>query len=302
MTFLHPWVLLLLVVPIVLGWAVLLRPPGMVLPIDHGEHPRRRVLGGLLGAFDAVPLLLLAAIIIVLAGPQSPQTPRDARELTNIQVCVDVSGSMAGARYEMASEAIVDFTRQREGDAMGLTLFGTGQMRWIPLTRDLEAIRNAMPFADPMRQPRHMGGTLIGAALKFCLANIEAEVGEQQGDRLIVLVSDGFSADLGDGQDQEIADELRAAGVTLFHIHAAEDQEIPAEIVDLARATGGDAMAASDSEGMRQVFRHIDRMRPARFTAMAAIPMDDFKPFALVAAALAGAHLLGLLGARYTPW
>ena len=39
----------------------------------------------------------------------------------------------------------------------GLTLFGSHQIRWIPLTKDLKAIRNAMPFADPERQPTQAG-------------------------------------------------------------------------------------------------------------------------------------------------
>lgn len=305
MTFLHPWVLLLLGIPVILGWAVILRPAGVTMPFDHVGHAprgRRRALAGFLGVFDAVPLVLLAAVIVILAGPQSLQTPRESRELTNIQIAVDVSGSMMGERYQLAREAIIDFTKKREGDAFGLTLFGTGQMRWIPLTRDLDAIRNAMPFADPERQPSHMGGTLIGAALEFCRANIEAETTEQPGDRIIILVSDGMSADLGEGQEDEIADHLRESGITLYHIHVAEGEDIPAEVVDLARSTGGEAMAASDPAAIQQVFRHIDRMKPAKFNSPSAIPMDDFLPFALVALGLVGAHLLGLFGARYTPW
>jgi hypothetical protein len=30
--------------------------------------------------------------------------------------------------------------------------------------------------------------------------------------------------------------------------------------------------------------------------------MDHFRPFALVALALVGLHVIGLLGVRYTPW
>ena len=63
----------------------------------------------------------------------------------------------------MARDAVVEFIDARDGDAFGLTLFGSYPIRWVPLTRDLEAIRNALPFADPQRQPMHMGGTRIGA-------------------------------------------------------------------------------------------------------------------------------------------
>lgn len=299
MTFLHPWVLLLLGVPVLLFWTILGRRPGVVLPFDHQSHVRRRWLRWLLGAFEVAPLLLLAAAIVMLAGPQKLQRPKSERLLTNIQIAMDVSGSMSGPRYRLASKAIEEFTRAREGDAFGLTLFGSFQIRWIPLTKDLQAIRNAMPFANPDNQPFFMGGTAIAAALKFCRENMDAEALE--GDRLIILVSDGFSFDLGGGQNEDLGDVLREAGITVYHIHVAEDP-VPSEIVDLARATGGEALQATDTESIRQIFRHIDRMKPAKFKAAGTVPMDYFRPFSLAALALAGVHLLGLLGARYTPW
>lgn len=301
MTFLHPWVLLLIAVPVLLLWTVLCRGAGIIVPFDHHAqaHPRRRWLRWTLGAFEVVPLLLLAAALVMLAGPQMLKRPKAERLLTNIQICLDVSGSMSGPRYRMASKAITDFTTAREGDAIGLTFFGSHQIRWIPLTKDLSAIRNAMPFADPEHQPIHMSGTAIAAALRFCKANMESEAIE--GDRLILMVSDGASSDLDGGENDKIAEELKSAGITLYHVHVAEDN-IPSEVVDMATATGGGAFAATDADSLKQVFRHIDKMKPARFTQTGTIPMDHFRPFAIAALALAGCHLIGLLGARYTPW
>ncbi|HZW07109.1 MAG TPA: vWA domain-containing protein [Phycisphaerales bacterium] len=299
MTFLHPWVLLLLAIPVLLLWSVIGRGTGATLPVDHAAHPRRRWLRWALGAFEVVPLLLLAAALVLLAGPQMLKRPRAERLLTNIQLALDVSGSMSGERYRMASKAITDFTNSREGDAIGLTMFGSHQIRWIPLTRDLAAIRNAMPFADPEHQPIHMSGTAIAAALRFCKANMEAESSE--GDRLIVMVSDGASSDLDGGENEKVAQELKEAGITLYHIHVAEGG-VPSEVADMASATGGGAFAAADTDSLKQVFRHIDKMKPARFAQSGTVPMDHFRPFAIAALALAGVHVLGLLGARYTPW
>src|SRR5262245_53856281 len=117
MTFVHPWVLLFLAVPVVLFWTVLGRGPGVVLPFDYKAHADRRWLRRLLSVFDAVPLLLLAAAVVLLAQPQMLKQPKGERSLTNIQICLDVSGSMSGPRYRMASEAVTDFTKAREGDA-----------------------------------------------------------------------------------------------------------------------------------------------------------------------------------------
>lgn len=299
MTFVHPWVLLFLAIPVLLLWVVLGRRAGLVLPFDHQHHRDRRWTRWMLGALDIVPLLLLAAAIIVLANPQRLKASRRERELTNIQICMDVSGSMMGPNYTNASEAIIDFTKTREGDAFGLMLFGSAQMRWIPLTKDLNAIRNAMPFANPENQPAHMGGTLIGAALRYARNIIESDSSE--GDRMIILVSDGFSSDLGGGQEDDVAQELKDARITLYHIHV-DQSDIPSEVVELARLTGGEAFAAHDTQNLKTVFNHIDRMKPAKFKPVGTAPLDHFRPFALVALALAGLHALSLLGARYTPW
>ena len=50
------------------------------------------------------------------------------------------------------------------------------------------------------------------------------------------------------------------------------------------------------------MFKHIDRMKPARFAPAGTVPLDEFGPFAVAALALAGLHAVGLLFARYTPW
>ena len=303
MTFAHPWVLLFLAVPVLLAWTVIARAPGLVSPADHaardGQQRPRPWLARVLGFFDAVPLVLLAVAIAVLAGPQTLQQPRRERSLTNIQICLDVSGSMTGRNYELATTSIEDFTRARAGDAFGLTLFGVEQIRWMPITKDLDAIRNALPFANPENQPSHMGGTMIGAALRFCLRNMLAEA--RTGDRMIVLVSDGMSADLGGGEAEKVGEELKDAGITVFHVHI-DETDVPSEVRDLVEITGGEAFAATDGGSLKAIFTHIDRMKPARFAPVGTVPLDEFRPFALVALALAGLHAAGLLFARYTPW
>ena len=249
MTFVHPWVLLLLAVPVIL----LVSPPsrgfGLVLPFDHHEHGRRRWLAWLLAAFDRIPALALAATILMLARPQTLKQPKQVRSLTNIQFCLDVSGSMnAEDRYKNAREAIEEFIKAREGDAFGLTLFGSHQIRWTPLTTDLKAIHNALPFANPEHQPIHMAGTRIGAALLFCRDNMTQEA--TRGDRLIILVSDGMSSDLGEGfAETDHAKELQDAGITLFHVHVGSD-DIPQEVVDIAVQSGGQAFTARDAASM----------------------------------------------------
>ena len=301
-SFSHPWVLVLLGVPVILvAWAWQHRGWGVAMPFDHHAHRPRPLLGALLRGFEMLPAVILAAALVALAGPQILRQPTAQRVLTNIQICFDVSGSMnVEDRYGMARSAVEDFIDQREGDAFGLTLFGSYQIRWTPLTKDLSAIRQALPFADPSSQPSHMGGTMIGSALRFCMRNMEQEAGE--GDRLIVLVSDGVSADLGSGfAEGDVGTELAEAGIVLYHVHVGSGM-VPEEMRSISRQTGGESFVATDRRGLEEIFTHIDRMQPARFAPGGTVPMDFFTPLAILALGGLGLHLLGLLGLRYTPW
>ena len=116
MTFTHPWVLLLLAIPVLLIVVPPGRAFGLVMPFDHHEHPRRRWLAWTLGAFDRVPALILAAALLLLAGPQMLKQPHQTRLLTNVQFCLDVSGSMmTDDRYGMARKAIDQLVEQAAG-------------------------------------------------------------------------------------------------------------------------------------------------------------------------------------------
>ncbi|MDP6986970.1 MAG: VWA domain-containing protein [Phycisphaerales bacterium] len=302
MTFTHPSILLLLGVPVILiVWAWQRRGFGLAMPFDHKEHRKHRVLGAAIPVFDMAPAIILAAAVIILAGPQVLRRPQDERVLKNIQFCVDVSGSMTSDnRYKMATEAITSFIDERPDDAFGMTLFGSYPIRWVPLTRDLDAIRNALPFADPSHQPSHMGGTEIGKALLFCEANMTAE--SDGGDRMIILVSDGSSGDLRDpAQVTEVVEALDYSGITLYHVHVAK-QGVPVVVQDLARGSGGEAFVATDRKSLAKVFAHIDALEPDRFTRGGTVPMDWFRPFAVVGLIAIAMHFVGLFWMRYTPW
>ncbi|MCH2136579.1 MAG: VWA domain-containing protein [Phycisphaerales bacterium] len=302
MTFSHPSLLLLLgvgVVLIVFAWQRM--GPGLAMPFDDRTHKKRRFTDWTLRSFDCMPAIALMAAVCMLAGPQVLRRPTDQRVLTNIQFLMDVSGSMTvGRRYDMASDAITKFVDTRPGDAFGLTLFGSHAIRWVPLTRDLDVIRNAMAFADPQRQPRHMGGTRIGHALNFAMGSMVAEASE--GDRMIVLVSDGVSSDLsGAAAAMDIADDLNANDITVYHVHVGTGS-VPAVVQDLARETGGEAFVATNKRSLDNVFAHIDRLRPDRFERGGTVAVDWFAPFAITGLIAAGLHMIGLGGLRVTPW
>lgn len=304
MSFGNPLVLILLAAPAaLLYWVWRRQGPRLVLPLDHSPVRSSRSIYALVGVAESLPMLLLALVIILLAGPERLGEPASKRMLTNIEFCVDVSGSMTaplgeGTRYDASMAAINDFLDYRKGDAFGLTFFGNSVLHWVPLTNDASAIRCSPPFMRPEVVPPWFGGTEIAKALMACQKVLTAR---QEGDRMIVLVSDGWSSDLTNGAEMDLARRLAADRITLYAVHVA-DENLPDPIVNLTALTGGEAFQAGDPEGVKAVFQRIDQMQQTRLEKTAPERQDNFRPFCVVGLSLLGTAVVGLFGLRYTPW
>ena len=304
MTFARPMFLLLLALPILMAWwEWVRRGHPLVLPFDHGKIRRGHVLQKLVAIFSMMPPLLAAVAIVVLAGPQRLRTAESEKVLTNIQMCLDVSGSMTaqygnGSRYDAAMQSVVDFTSHRPGDAFGLTIFGNEVLHWVPITKDLSAIRLATPFLRPEKMPHYFGGTRIGKALVECQKMLATR---PEGDRLIILMSDGDSADLGSTRSNEIAQELRANRIVVYPILVGGESTTD-DMYIIANITGGQVFQAGDPAALQEVFRHIDKMQATKMKPPSNEFADFFAPVSLAGLAAAALHLVSLLGVRYTPW
>ena len=111
-----------------------------------------------------------------------------------------------GTRYDASMKAIDAFLDYRKGDAFGLTFFGDAFVHWVPLTTDPSAIRCSPPFMRPEIAPSAFGGTAIAKALGGCKKELKRR---EDGDKMILLITDGFSYDLQD-QDKELARDFKA--------------------------------------------------------------------------------------------
>ena len=303
-SFAHPLALLLLVLPVFLGaWEILRRGHRVALPFDHRAPKRRRWLTGIVTSANLLPALILAVAIVILAGPRREDAAAREKELTNIHLCLDVSGSMTapfgdGSRYDGAMKAITEFTTYRDRDAFGLTVFGNEVLHWVPVTKDLSAIRLSTPFLRPERMPPYFGGTQIGKALLSCRDVLRQK---HEGDRMIILVSDGQSADLGPQRSQEVATELKAERIVVYPIHVGGDA-VPQDMYTLASFTGGEVFAAGDPAALQTVFQRIDQMQAAKLKPPGRHYVDYFEPFAIAGVVIVSVYGLSLFGVRYTPW
>jgi Ca-activated chloride channel family protein len=306
--FLYPWVLMLLAIPALLlvwvwgGWRQTLHHP-VVLPLDHGRTGTGRFWWITLSLAESLPPLILGIGIMILAGPKKYGTPETKRAMTNIEFCVDISGSMTapfgdGTRYDAAMNETCRFLDYRKGDAFGLTFFGNNFIHWCPLTTDPSAIRHSLPFMRPEVAPPWFGGTMIAKALQGCKKHL---LEREEGDRMILLITDGESFDL-NSVAQELTEELKKNNITVFSIIIGESQ-IQDEVLTICRGTGGDAFLANDAASMGTIFQKIDQMKQAKMEKTIAEPMDYFTPYAWTGLGLALlATLIALCGWRYTPW
>ena len=306
----QPLYLVGLVAPIaLLVWVWTRRGGRVAMPFDDvvgdGRKARGAVLGVSLKVAESLPALLLAVAIIMLAGPQEVGAPKTKRRMTNIQFCIDVSGSMTasfgeGSRYDAAMSSINDFLDYREGDAFALSFFGNAVLHWVPLTTDTSAFRCAPPFMDPKRGalPPWFGGTSIGKALLACRKQLNER---EEGDKMIILISDGYSSDLSGGEDMRIAELLRQDGIALYGIHVASG-EVPGQVVNISTLSGGEVFEAGDPTALDTVFRRIDEMQVAKIEKVAGEELDDFRPWAWIGLGLLGAFALLGFFLRVTPW
>ncbi len=304
MSFAHPAVLTLLTVPLaVMYWTWRHDGKQVVVPLDHARVGRGRLLRAVIASGESLGPLLLCVVVLILAGPQRFGAPRSKRVMTNIEFCVDISGSMTsslgeGSRYDASMAAIDDFLDYREGDAFGMTFFGNSVLQWVPLTQDPSAIRCSPPFMRPENAPPWFGGTAIGKALRACQ---EVLTSRQDGDRMIILVSDGMSFDLRNGEDVRLAKDLTDDGIVVYAVHVAEGDP-PGEIVNVTNLTGGEAFPGGDQEGVKTVFRRIDDMQQTRLERSMPEPQDNFFPYCVAGLSLLGLATASLFGLRYTPW
>lgn len=304
MSFVNWQVLFLLVIPAgMLMWTWAKKNPQMALPFDGGRQKKGRFWQTILNASDSIPALILAVVLIILAGPTALGTPIQEREVKNIQFCLDVSGSMQSnfgsvKRYDAAMEAINDFIDFREGDTFGLTIFGVQNLQWVPLTTDTSAFKCATPFLRPELLPPGFGGTMIGRALQACQKVL---VEREEGDRMIILVSDGASFDLNPPNDEVLARKLKEDDIVVYAVHVS-NTSLPPALATITTMTGGEAFNPGDKDGLRAVFRKIDQMQQTKLKPAYAVRQDYFWPFAIAGMVLLAISSLTSFGLRYTPW
>jgi Ca-activated chloride channel family protein len=139
---------------------------------------------------------------------------------------------------------------------------------------------------------------MMGAGVRFAHQRL---LRRGEGDRMIVLVTDGESSDIGDGSGRNIAAQLAEDKIVLHAIFVGTGST-PHELYDLSRPTKGQVFMATNPDSLSTIFGQIDRMTPVKLKPVATRLIDEFAPFSIAGLMLLGLYQSSLLGVRYTPW
>ncbi len=312
MTFAYPKLIILLVIPVVLlFWEWVRQGRPLVMPFDDVGQRRGWLVGLPVLMANSLPALLLALAVILLSRPLTYAPPKTQRELTNIQIVLDASTSMVHntygpqeggkpyLRFHGALDALDRFLTMRQGDAFGLTIFSRQFLHWVPLTQDTAAIRMARKIIWPEMFPDEIWGhTFIAKALDGAVAPLSKH---SEGDRMIILITDGEGEDIGGGREREVIEKLKRHNIVVFAI-ALNDEGFTPGLEAIANETGGQAFKAVTPESLQIVFDRIDQMKKVEIRETKPQTIDYLEPFLPPALILLAAQVLVLFGLRFTPW
>ena len=312
-----PWVLLALPLPLI---ANKLLPESPDLR-DAGLHvPSLSGFAMLIDRSQAEQLLnwrlwlaVIAWILLVIAAAR-PERIGDELDVPvsgrNLMLAVDLSGSMdqkdfvlGGRRVDRltATKAVAsDFISRREGDRIGLILFGERAYLQVPLTLDRETVKILL-----LESFIGLAGekTAIGDAITLAVKRIhdqELDAGEQ----VLVLLTDGANT-AGEVPPLKAAQLAAQVGLRIYTIGiGAEQLEVSSLIggrrninpsadldektlIGIAELTGGRYFRAVDTAALQDIYRLVDELEPV------ARPEAGFRPVkSLYYLPLAGAFAL----------
>jgi Ca-activated chloride channel family protein len=230
----------------------------------------------------------VAWVLLVVAAAR-PQHVGDELDMPvsgrNLMLAVDLSGSMDQKDFELgatrvdrltATKAVAsDFISRREGDRIGLILFGERAYLQVPLTLDRETVKILL-----MEAFIGLAGekTAIGDAITLAVKRIYDQ-DEEEGDQVLVLLTDGANT-AGEVQPLKAAELASQIGLRIYTIGiGAEQLEVnsivggrrrinpsadldEATLTQIAELTGGRYFRAVDTAGLQDIYRLVDELEP----------------------------------------
>lgn len=320
-SFAWPWLAVLVIAPWVLRRVLPPRStPGAALRVPFYAAMTETPVSSSVLRGGGVWWLAVAAWIMLLLAAMRPQwlgepvpLPTTGREM---MLAIDLSGSMQERdmtlnrtrvdRLTMVKAVGSEFIQRREGDRLGLILFGERPYLQTPLTHDLETvsamlIESEIGLAGPNK-------TAIGDGIGLGVKHLRERPAE---NRILILLTDGAN-NAGALVPDRAAELAAKAGVRIYTIGvgASEVRERtlfgtrtrnPSADLDektlkrVAAATGGRYFRARSTQELEAIYEDLDRLEPVGGDPQVYRPLTEWfhLPLALAAILALGIFIHG---------
>ncbi len=230
----------------------------------------------------------LAWILLVVAAAR-PERIGDELDVPvsgrNLMLAVDLSGSMDQKDFELANRRVdrltatkavaEDFIRRREGDRIGLILFGERAYLQVPLTLDRQTVIVLLREAFIGLAGEK---TAIGDAITLAVKRIH-ESEEAGNEQVLVLLTDGANT-AGEVDPIKAAELALQVGLRIYTIGIGADQLEVSSLVggrrrinpsadldedtltQIAEMTGGRYFRATDTASLQDIYGLVDELEP----------------------------------------
>lgn len=264
------------------------------------------------------PLKLLLAVLmwcLLVLACMRPQWLGEALDLPlsgrDLILGLDISGSMREQDFEVGGRTVErmeaakvvasEFVAQREGDRVGLILFGDNAQVQTPLTYDLATVQH---FISESLVGLIGSSTAIGDAIGLAVKRLKERPAQS---RVFILLTDGANTagavtpidaanvakqygikvhTIGVGAEEVIVTDL--FGSRVVNPSKALDEETLQEIADV---TGGKYFRARNTKEMVKIYDEINALEPSEIDSLKQRPLDELYIWPLALAFLLSVYL-----------
>ena len=295
-TFNYPWLFILVLMPLLLHW---------MLPAHRESRGAVRVpflarlasLTGQTPASGAVVLRrsLLQGIFLVvawlcavaaLARPQWVEQPITKTVPTrDMLLAVDLSGSMATEdftdaqgnqvdRLTAVKQVLDEFLSRRQGDRVGLIVFGSAAFVQAPFTEDLQVCRTLLDETQVrMAGPKTKLGDAVGLAMTvFERSDVK--------ERVLIVLTDGNDTGSQVPPDKAAAiardKNIKIYTVAVGDPQAAGEEKLEEETLKtMAATTGGGYFNAANRQELAGIYQRLDELETRKVETTSYRPKRD---------------------------
>ncbi|MBF0377004.1 MAG: VWA domain-containing protein [Desulfamplus sp.] len=239
-----------------------------------------------------LPILKYTALVFMIIALARPQWGTKKTDVTtegiNIILALDLSESMAAldfsskgkiiTRLDAVKEVVSDFIMKREGDRIGMVVFGSQAFTQLPLTRDYNTISFVL---EKLKIGAAGPSTAIGDAVGISLKRLEDIKSKSN---IIILLTDG-SSNSGELAPETAASIAAERGVKIYTIGVGKEGKAPFLINDpifgqryvyqkvdidhetlkkMADMTKGTFFAAEDVASLQKIYQMIDNLEKTK--------------------------------------